>query len=61
MEDDNEAQDVVVVSESSSHRSMADLIVDVDAQDDGPPPVVLLQEMEEFEVVSHGGGGVRPT
>ena len=26
-------------------------MVDVGAQDDEPPPVVLLQEMEDYEVV----------
>ena len=51
-DDDDEAPEVAIVSDSSSHRSLGDLIVDVDAQDDEPPPVVLLQEMEEFEVVS---------
>ena len=53
-DDDNEAPEAASVSDSSSHRSVGDfkLIVDVDAQDDEPPPVVLLQEMEECEVVS---------
>ena len=51
-DDDDEALDAVVVSESSSHRSVVDLIVDVNAKDDGSAPVVLLQEMEEFEVVN---------
>ena len=40
------------MSDSSSNRSVGDLIVDADAQHDEPPPVVLLQEMEEYEVVS---------
>ena len=51
-DDDDEAPEAAIVSDSSSHRSVADLIVDVDAQDDEPPRVVLLQEMEEYEVVS---------
>ena len=50
--DDNEAPEAAIVSDSSSHRSVGDLIVDVDAQDDEPPSVVLLQEMEGYEVVS---------
>ena len=50
--DDNEAPEAAIVSDSSSHRSVGDLIVEVDAWDDEPPPVVLLQEMEEYEVVS---------
>ena len=51
-DDDDEAPESAIVSDSSSHRSVGDLIVDVDTQDDEPPPVVLLQEMEEYEVVS---------
>ena len=50
--DDNEAPEAAIVSDSSSHRSVGDLIVYVHAQGDEPPPVVLLQEMEEYEVVS---------
>ena len=50
--DDDEAPEAAIVSDSSSHQSVGDLIVDMDAQDDEPPPVVLLQEVEEFEVVS---------
>ena len=50
--DDDEAPEAGLVLESSSHRYVGDLIVDVDAHDDEPPPVVLLQEMEEYEVVS---------
>ena len=42
-DDDDEALDAVVVSESRSQRSVADLIVDVDAHDDGPARFVLLQ------------------
>ena len=53
-DDDDEGPEAAIVSDSSSHRSVGDLIVDVDAQDNEPPPVVLLQEMEEFEVVSLG-------
>ena len=53
-DDDDEVQDVVVVSESDAHRSVVDLIVDMDAQYDGRTRVVLLQAMEEFEVVSVG-------
>ena len=51
-DDDDEAPDAAIVSDSSSHRYVGDLIVDVDAQDDEPPPVVLLQEMKEYDVVS---------
>ena len=51
-DDDDETPEATIVSDSSSHRSVGDLIVGVDAQDHVPPPVVLLQEMEEFEVVS---------
>ena len=51
-DDDDEDPEAAIVSDSSSHRSVGDLIVDVDAQDDEPPHVVLLQEMEEYEVVS---------
>ena len=51
-DDDNEGLEAAIVSDSSSHRSVGDLIVDVDAQDDEPPAVVLLQEMEEYEVVN---------
>ena len=50
--DDDEALEAAIVSDSSSHWSVGDLIVDVDADDDEPPPVVPLQEMEECEVVS---------
>ena len=52
--DDDVALDAFVVTESSSHLFVADLMVDVDAQDHGPPRVVVLQEMEEFELVSVG-------
>ena len=55
-DDEDQALHAIVVSESSSPRSVADLIVDVDDQDDGLAPVVLLQEMEEFEVVSVSDG-----
>ena len=51
-DDDDEAPEAAIVSDTTSHRSVGDLIVDVDAQDDEPPPVVLPQEMEEYEVVS---------
>ena len=51
-DDDDEAPEAAIVSDSRSHRSVGDLIVDVDAEDDEPPPVVLLQEMEEYQVVS---------
>ena len=51
-DDDEELLGAVVVSESTLTPSMAHLIVDVDAQDDGPAPVVLPQRMEE--VVSVG-------
>ena len=50
-DDDDEAPEAAIVSDSSSHRSVGDLIVDLDAQDDEPPHVVLLQEMEEYDVV----------
>ena len=51
-DDDDEAPEAAIVSDSSSHRFVGDLIVDVDAQDGEPPPVVVLQEMEEHEVMS---------
>ena len=52
VDDDEEAPEAAIFSDSSSHRFVGDLIVDVDAHDDEPPPFVLLQEMEEYEVVS---------
>ena len=51
-DDDDEAPEAAIVSDSCSHPSVGDLIVDLDAQDESPPPVVLLQEIKEYEVVS---------
>ena len=51
-DDDDEAPEAAIVSDSSSHRSVGHLMVDVNAENDEPPPVVLLQEMEEYDVVS---------
>ena len=40
----DEALHAVVLSECNSHRSVVALVVDVDTQDDGRVPVVLIRE-----------------
>ena len=50
--EDDEDEASGVVSWSTLHWSVADLIVAVDAQGDGPAQPVLLQVMEKFEAVN---------
>ena len=51
--DGDETIDVVDVWQCS-HRFVAKLIVAVHAQDDGPPPVVVLAQVDELMVMSVG-------